>query len=443
MGGSQIKRLQGLFRQLVRGPAAVRRRQANRLEEFLIALEPHRVYPYEFVYFRITGFRPKEDIRDTHTGRDLLPDLLRGLGALSASVPRAAQDLGEPVYTEEELRGKLGVCTRTLRRWRQRGLVAAPYRFPDGRAALVVRQKALDAFFARHPELAGRAKRFSRLSRQEEDRIRAAARRCVSEQGLSMTAAAGQIARELGRARETVRLALLRHDRERPDEAIFGAPTGRLTDQARRRICADYREGASVDTLCHRYRRSRASIYRVINQARAAELLQERFTCLRDEAFGAPDAETRILGDEFRAALLKADAPAAGPALQPTPASKGDEVALFRAFNYCRFRAAELQRRVNPHRYVPSQLLAEIEDLNARAESIRERLVRLHLPLAEQIARQHAAGPASPAKLLMPGRARLGALVESFDYRGRARFAAYAKLDLMKAFARAAADSGR
>jgi len=445
MRSFQIKRFAELVRQLVRGPGAVRRRQAARLEELLIAFDPDRIYPYEFIHFRITGFRPKEDIRDTYAGKDLLPDLLRGLTMLSASMPRSVEELDEAIYTEAEACGKLGVSHRTLRRWRERGLAAAAYQFADGHQALGVRHKALDSFLARHPQLARRAKPFSRVSRSEETRIVAAARRHAAADGLRLTTVAGRIARELGRARETVRQALLRHDREHPDEAVFGAPAGRMTEHMRRRVHTDWLQGVSVPALCERHRCSRASIYRIINRERAAALLQEHLTCIHEEAFTAPDADVHILGEELQAALQKAEAPdasssaaaaaSAGPARQGPLLTKAEETALLRAYNYCKFRATELRRGLNPKRYVATGLIEDIAGLQARAEHIRERLIGLHLPLVEQTARQHVSGSLSLQRLLADGRAHLGRLVASFDYRGRGRFAPCARLELMKAFA--------
>ena len=429
MAKFQLKSIQELFRQLMRGPTAVRRRNADRIEALLAELDPARLYPYEFVYFRVSGFRLKQPPAEAYAGRTLLPDLAQGLRMLSASVARPASEAGEKVYTDDEICRELKVAPRTVRRWRRRGLVGAVYAFPDGRARLGVRSSALAAFLAKDAGVAGRARHVSRLARTEEAQIADMARRLVRDGGMSLTAAAGRIARELGRARETVRACLRRHDRDHPDRAIFGGSGGRLGEETRRRVYTDHRQGASAQTLCARYGRSRASIYRIINRERAAEALREALTSSQEALFTAPDVAAQVFGEEFGAAMERLAAPSAALA-------RTEETAVFRAYNYAKFRMSELRRELNPRRYVPSGLLDEIDGLRARAERIREGLVRAHLPLADQIARQHARDPAALGELAAEGRTLLGRLVESYDYRKRGRFSRYVSLELMKAFAR-------
>jgi len=451
----KLKRIQGLFRQLMLGPAAVRRRNADRLEKLLLELDPARHYPYEFIYFRITGLRLKDSPREAYAGRDMLADLLQGLRILSSTVPRDVTESVERVYTDSDLAGQLHVSARTVRRWWRRGLAATAYVFQDGRTRLAVRQTILNSFLEKNRALTGRSKRFSRLNRAEGGKILALARRYAQE-GLRLTAAAARIARELGRARETVRSALLRHDRDQPDQAIFTGPGVRVAEDARGRIYSDYRQGTPVSALGARYARSRASIYRIINQARADEVLAEPLTCYEEGCFAEDEAESRILGEEFRAALLRAQglhdqpppayAPGEPVSWRGSPLARNDEQALFRAYNYAKWRAAALRRELNPKRYISSRLLKEIADLRGRAELLRDCLTRAYVPLVEQVAKQHARGEADLAALVTTGHARLGHLVESFDYRGRGRFAEHARLELMKTFAQAAklpAEAGR
>jgi transposase-like protein len=437
----RLRRIRELARQLMVGPAAVRRRQAERLEALLLELEPDRAYPYEFLYFRITGFRPQEDLRESFGGREVMADLTCALQMLTQSAPRSAAEAPGPVHTVKELAEELDVSPRTIRRWRQRGLVTATYEFPGGQRFLGVSQAALERFRELNPGLVRRSGQFSRLTAEEERRLVVAARQLVGQGGLGPTAVAARLAARTGRAAETVRLALLRHDREHPESPLFGGPPGRLDAEARRGIWTHYRQGTAVADLARRYGRSRSTIYRIINRQRAVELLDLPLAHVSEDAFREPDAEAEILGEDLTALMQRlADQP--GPAAPapsartPAPLSDEEELTLFRAFNYARFRAAELRQEVNPRRYVPSALLERIEDLRHRAEAVRELLVRLHTPLAEQVARQHAGEGLDLAEARALARARLGRLVGSFDYAGRGRFPNYAALELMKAFAR-------
>jgi len=448
MTGFKFKRLQELVKQLLRGPTAVRRRNAARLEELLLSLGAERLYPYEFIHFRITGFRPKEDVREVYPVKELLPDLLQSLKTLSRSVPRAASELPEKVYTLQDICNEFKVSARTVRRWQRRGLVAAVYLFPDGKAMIGVRHRALESFLAMNPNLLQRRSRFSRLTRAEEKDLVIMARRYARDEGLGPTAVAARVAAQMGRARETVRKALLRHDHEYPAEAVFAAPRRSPKPETRRRIYADYRQGVQAEALGARYSLSRSSIYRIINQERAAQVLAAPLTYHYEDRFADAEADDELLGKDFRELMRRLQEPPGARSSAATATSlglgrasalsKSDEEGLFRAYNYAKFRVCELRRELNPRRYVPSRLLEDIQALEARAEAIRDLLVKLHLPPVEQMARQHATPGTPLAVLLARGRSDVARLVDSFDYRGRVRLWTRARLELLKSFARAA-----
>ncbi|MHC5033853.1 MAG: hypothetical protein ACYTFZ_02290 [Planctomycetota bacterium] len=438
MSRYRLRRTLDLVRQLALGPPSVRRRQADRLEELLLEFDPERTYPFEFLYFRITGFRPKEDMLESYVGKEVLPDLRRALKELSASVPRAMAEMDERIYTLGEVAEAFNVSSRTVRRWQGRGLVASTYLFPDGHTGLGVRQAALDRFLERNRDSVEWSRRFSKLSSREHGRIVAMARRLSQEEGLGLTATAARIAAQLGRAWETVRLALLRHEREHPDEGLLLRSPPRLDPAVRQRVREAHRQGTPVDELCERYNRSRATIYRLINQERASELLMEPVTWYFESLFTDAKAGSEILGADLHA-LLDGLSESAGEPLpsQRPPLKESQEQALFRAYNYTKFRIAELRTELNPRKYVSSELIRRIEELKVGAENIRDCLVRAYAPVAEQVARQHAGSGADLQGLLAQSRLHLARLVESFDYRGRARFSRYAQLELAKGFARA------
>jgi transposase len=438
----KFKRVRELVRQLKVGPPGVRRRQVERLEELLLGFDPERTYPWEFLYFRVTGFRPEDEPAEAYEGAEVLPDLSRALETLSATVPRTAEELDEEVYTLDQLSERFSVSTRTIRRWRRRGLVAATYRSEDGRKRVGATRGALDAFLRRHGELVERSASFSRLSGAEERRIVELAHRCAEEEGMSLTAAAERIAAELDRATETVRLALVRHEESHPEEPIFAEKGGRLGPEERRSIYELYRQGVHVDELCDRYDRSRSTVYRIINQQKARELLARPLSFHHEACFQEREAEETLLGEELDLLLERLQARAREE--QPpgtgrwtgSPLSEAEETALFRACNYSAFRAEELRGQLDPSRYVRSSLLKRIQRKLDRAETVRQHLVRVHLPLVEQIARQHASPGARLERVITLGHRELSRLVERFDYRGPGRFPGYVSLELMKTFAR-------
>jgi hypothetical protein len=444
MAEFRFERMQDLLRQLLVSPPEVREGNADRLEGLLLQFDAERVYPYEFLYFRITGFRLNEDILDTFPGAEVLADLMRILKELSDTVPRNILDVDEEVLTLADVADRCSVSVRTVRRWREKGLVARSYYFPDGRLKAGVRASALDRFVQVNRESVESSRRFSRLSNEEEARALDIAKALAVSEEVTLTSAAARIAADLGRAVETVRQVLLRHDEEHPDEAVFGPPSGPIGAADRRRIAEEHRRGRPIEQLCAEFGRSRASIYRILNQERAAELQTEELDYFEEPAFEEPEAEQAILGAPLDALLRRLQDAAASD--QPgdegtpfewrrSPLTREEETALFRAYNFARWQADRIRGSLNPKRYVATGDLNRIEELLGTARTIREVLLAIHTPLAVHIAAEQSKAGGDPERLAAAGMSRLGVLVDSFDYGGRARFPSYANLELLKWFA--------
>jgi len=437
--------IEDMGRQLTRSPAKVRRRYADRLEELLLELEPERAYPYEYVFFRVTGFRPDNTRVETYAGESIMPDLLCVLDALSDALPPRVDDVEERIYNLSEIEEMCEVSVRTLHRWRQRELVSRQYVFPDGRTRVGVRETALERYIARNKESVAWSRRFSKLTEEEEEDIVRTVRRLLREELLSVTAAAARVASEMERSPETVRLVLKRYGSEHADDPLLGQASTQLTADARRRIYAEHRQGTPVEALQERHGRSRSTIYRVINRERASEALRREISFFREPAFEEEDAEESLLGPALDEALdaalavVRQAGSAEGLAFhhdESPPISKEHEAALFRAYNYVKFLIAETQRQIDPSRYVPARLIRRIESLQERARQVRECLLYAHLPLVMQIASLHASQAVSAPTLSDAGKQCLQEQVESFDYRSQLRFPRRLRMELLRLFAR-------
>jgi transposase len=411
------------------------------LERLVLELEPDRLYPYEFVHYRALGARPRQESLGAYGGQELCADLLLALDLLSRTCPQNAAEATEPVHPLDELAEQFGVSQRTLLRWRRKGLAARQYLFPGGRAKMGVSQKALERFLELNRKSVERASMFSPLTAREEREVFRIARELVHAEGLSLTAAAGRIARRIGRARETVRLLLRRHDHESPDEAIFGVPRPRLSEDDLSRMYGDYRAGTSVPEIAGRLGRSPSSIYRLLNRLHAEELLLRPLaTPMPDPSFEYPDAVSAILGDDLQRLLGELeDRASSGKSVGPSQLGREEEIFLFRAHHYVRFLMMRLRARLKPRRYVATRLLNRIEALY----DLDSRLVRcvfaVFQPMVRRIARQHASPVLDIAELNREGEKTLEEMVDSFDFRGHARFQNYLRLELLKRFGRAIA----
>src|SRR5262249_51209078 len=256
-------------------PPARRLEQLSRAEKLLAEIEPARQYPYQYVVFRITGFRPDSYPDLLIEGRDLEHDLCVLIDVLSRSTPAVrVEGVAEPVLTLEQISERLNVSTKTISRWRQRGLVSR-HVVCNGRRQVGFLQSLVDRFVAANKERVERGGRFSQLTGDEKEEILGRAKRLAGVGSGTLTEVSRRIARRLGRSPETVRYTIKNYDREHPDEALFPAVTGPLDAQTKQTILNSYRRGIPVETLARRFHRTRSSMYRIVNEVRAQRLLEQ------------------------------------------------------------------------------------------------------------------------------------------------------------------------
>jgi RNA polymerase primary sigma factor len=435
-------------------PPARRLEQRARAERLLAEVEPGKQYPYQFVCYRITEYRPDSYPDLLIPGDDLRHDLELLIKALG--VP-AVEEPADPVVTLEELSRRLHVSTKTLRRWREFGLVGRRTLL-GGKQQVAYRQSVIDRFLALHRDRVERGSRFSQLSDAEREDILRRAQR-LSRGGGSLTEVSRRIARRLRRSVETVRYTIKKHDRQHPAQALFPNLTGPLDAQAKQTIYSSYRRGIAVDTLAKRFQRTRTSVYRVINEIRAQRLLEQPLDYIPHPSFDDPALEAAILDPMPEAEAYEAkrrdmrvpkDVPPELASMYEVPLlSKDQEQHLFRQMNFLKHKAARLRNllrkegsadnAVDPTR-VRIQTLKEIEDLQARANAVKDLLIKANMRLVVNIAKRHAGQTDNFFELLSDGNMSLIRAVEKFDFGRGFKFSTYASWAIMKNFARTIPD---
>src|SRR5438552_9754759 len=256
-------------------PLDRRLEQIQRAESLLAEIDENKKYPYPFVCYRITGFRPHDEQDVMLEGRTLMHDLRVFIEHLSGSTSVEALAAGEPVLTVEDLSRKLHVSPKTITRWRDRGLASRRFVLA-GRSRVGFLKSSVDRFVARHGAEVDRGSRFSQLSDEEKGEIVERARRMVQWTGRKPAEIVRRIARKMGRSPETVRYTLKNYDRHNPARPVFGRTTSPLRDADKAAIYQAHRRGLSVDVLARRYGKTKASIYRVINEQRARRILDQK-----------------------------------------------------------------------------------------------------------------------------------------------------------------------
>ena len=206
--------------------------QVGRAEKLLAEIEPQRTYPYDYLCYRITDFRPESFPNVKIAGQAASHDLRLLVEDLSESANIRAESAGEQVLTVEELSKLFNVSTKTISRWRQQGLVSRRFVF-DGRKRVGFLRSSVARFAAQNEERVRRGAHFSQLTDEERTRIIDRARRLARAGGCPADVTR-RIAKHTGRSVETIRYTLKQFDTDHP--ALGGEQEEDLSAVSPRRV---------------------------------------------------------------------------------------------------------------------------------------------------------------------------------------------------------------
>ena len=439
--------LKGLKEQQARFTPKDRRiEQIDRAEGLLAEIVADRRYPYEYLCFRITGFRPDGFPALMLDGVDVQNDLRHFIEDLSATVGQRPDQAAEPVLTVDAVGHRYNVSTRTVNRWRSQGLVSRRFVI-DGRTKVGFLESSLKRFVANHQEQVERGTKFRQLTDEEREEIIRRARRLAGVgRHHGLIEIARRIARKMERSTETVRTTLKAYDQAHPDRAIFPTSNAPLdeTDKAKiHRLYAGGR-GVSAENLATQFGRTRSSIYRILNEMRARRILSIKLEFMANPTFDDPK-----LRDEL---LAPVPLPADGKPPRKTKAPKGlppylaslyevpllareQEAHLFRKMNYLKHLANVLRAKIDPLKAKTADL-DKIDALQDEALSVKNQIIRANLRLVVSIAKRHVGPSNNFFELVSDGNMSLIRAVEKFDYARGNKFSTYASWAIMKNFAR-------
>ncbi len=426
-------------------PKDRRLEQVERAEQLLGEIEATKQYPYEYLCYRITGYRPDGWPALVLDGGDVQHDLRLFVEDLSATVRQAVEQAAEPVLTVAEVGRRYNVSTRTVTRWRRQGLVARRF-VMAGRTKVGFLESSLERFVTAHRNQVERGSRFRQLTDAERDEIvRRARRMALYRPGqVGLVEVARRIARKMTRSTETIRLTLKTYDREHPDRAIFAPTSAPLDEEAKSQIYRRYRMGVSVEVLAAQFGRTRSSIYRLINEVRARRILETKLEFIPHVSFDDPAAAAQIMAPMPQPADGKAPRrPKAPKGLPPYLASlyevplldRDQEAHLFRQMNFLKFQAQKLRQTIDPTRAKTSDL-DRIEELQENALAVKNQVIRSNLRLVVSIAKRHVGPSNNFFELVSDGNMSLIRAVEKFDFSRGNKFSTYASWAIMKNFAR-------
>jgi RNA polymerase sigma factor (sigma-70 family) len=446
----RIDTLAELARQMAEfTPHDVKVTQVAAAEELLHTLDANKAYPLEFIVYRVTGYRPKADAEDALlTGLALQHDLGLLIEHVSETLDLRTDKLAEPVLDIDAACERFNVTSKTIQRWRRKGLPARRFVFADGKRRVGFLLSSVERFFSGHREQVARGMNFSQLSDGERGEILQRARRLAVYCKCCTHEIARRVARKTNRSPLTILHTIRKHDQEKPAEAVFPLAAEPVSEEERARILKGYRRGVPLRSLAKRVCRPRTAVYRVVIDERIAKLGRRKVKFIDDPLYhqdGAGEAVAGIVagtesvferGGRPEDARVPRDLPAYLQELYRTPLlSPGRERALFLQFNYHKFRFVAARRRLEPQ-FARAREVNALEGHLRRATEVKNEIVQANLRLVVSVGRKHLRPGLSLMELISDGNMTLMRAVESYDAHRGHRFSTYATLALMKGFAR-------
>jgi RNA polymerase primary sigma factor len=205
-----------------------------------------------------------------------------------------------------------------------------------------------------------------------------------------------------------------------------------------------------VDTIARGYGRTQSSMYRVINEVMAKELVGQPIDYIYNAAFDEPSRVAEILAEmpglaEFNGKRSGMKPPKDVPAhlahLFEWPLlSKEQEQHMFRKMNFLKHQLYKFQESLVPTKAKVSDLI-RVEELKEAIKECRDLLICCNQRLVQSLARQKLALGVNIDDLVSDANMPLMRAVEKFDYSRGNKFSTYAIWAIIKNFARSIPDA--
>ncbi len=446
MARYRLDMMASLARQMAFAPLHVRDTQLAAAEELALSLDPTKAYPPDYIVFRITGYSPKLPEAELLTGLALQHDLGVLIEHVSDSLKQKTTDRSEPVLTIDDLTLKFNVTSKTIQRWRRRGLSARRFVFPDGKRRVGFRLTVVEKFLSTHKDAVERGANFSQVEDTERDQILSRARRLATQCRCCTNEISRRIGRKLNRSPLTIQATIRKHDAEHPDHAIFAMAPRPMDDTERLKIIGIIRAGASMRDASESTGRPQTAVYRVVLDDRLTRLTDRRVKFIDDPLYHQADAEpmfeqmvkqeTIEAAASVESSRIPTDLPPYLRELYRTPLlTRSKERALFLAFNFYKYQFVHARKKLDPAK-VRTRELDELEAILSKAVGTKNQIVQANLRLVVSVAKKHVRAGVSLMELVSEGNITLMRAVESFDTHKGNKFSTYATLALMKGYAR-------
>lgn len=437
MGMYRLENIAQLARQMRFTPIPRRLDQLALCEDFLLQLQPDQTYTIDQVVLAITGYQSRRPDATLLTGVALQHDLGLLMEQVSDSLQLHVNSSPEPILTIDDAAQRLAITTKTIQRWRRRGLPARRFTFTDGKRRIGFRLSTLQRFLGSTSAQELPAYAAGGLARPRTLTWLTDRATCLASRGYWRSL----VGHRLGRAGGMSPTALAAIVREHVGQVDFALEP---TPELRRQVVELDKAGQSHRQIASALSIPSFGVYRIVLESRIHRLQRKPLRFIDDPLYHQDDAAAaidQIVGQQVADASAEItpvprDLP---PYLRDvyriatlTPAQ---ERGLFLRYHYLRYLASQAIQLLDPQLSRWSQV-GVAQNLLQNAAKVRGQIVAANLRLVVSVARKHARPGALLMELASEGNMVLMRAVDTFDIHRGHRFSTYGVYALMKAFAR-------
>lgn len=312
------------------------------LDSLAERIDEDATYSSRWLVHELTGYTPDATGEEAYFPGDALRAELSAFAEHICVAISLTPDELDDALSVDDLSVRWSVTRRTIERYRRQGLVAR--RVGDGAQARLLFTPAAVESFERSRDGSAREKPPApRTTDDERDDFVRRARRYRDRLGWSLAQTARRIATRAGRSPDTVRRAILDHDRDSKSPVFPRRAT--IDDRDRETVLRAARRGISVAELAALKGRTRESVARIANERLLEHLREFDLRAPISPLFERDDAHEVLLApDVVRSRLLPVHAESAldflAQASAQTTIDAREESALAVALCYLRWRAA-------------------------------------------------------------------------------------------------------
>ena len=460
------EKIASLLKQAKYTPEAKKLEQLDACEHLLRIISPGREYPFEFIRTTITGYHPEGTSRGLVEGEvvtlsydTLLNDLVSYAEQLSKLVTTPAEKLEFAFETVETLSQKYNVSSKTVRRWRTKGLSGRYLKFEDGKQKLVFTIKMVDHFVKENADQIKRGTQFTRSSEQVKALITARLEKWADRYPDYRQEAIRRTAKKYGRSTEMIRSLLVTAENTGLITG-FKKRSSKISGDLADSIITGHKKGLPIPKLSEKFGKPQNLIKQVINRHIVREMQATPFSYIDSPEFqksvsikeilkqiadlkmqtDANGASTNANGSERTA---ETDMPRAAIGMlemyhkdlsRHETLSADEEKCLFRMFNFLKFQAEQMRLGLDEE-FPDGHLIQNIADNMKLARQLKNQLIRQNLRLVVSTARKHTSDDIEMSEYISEGNMILMRAVEKFDYFKGNKFSTYATWAIIKRFA--------